>query len=117
MYELLRNRASLRLRSLMLMVSAATLFSIWGCGGGNGNNAQPTAAKAGPKNFASPDDAGKSLSDAAKSGNQEAVASIFGAGSKDLISTGNAADDKASAFRICPSIPGDEPMAETGRRQ
>ena len=41
MYELLRNRASLRLRSLMLIVSAATLFSICGCGGGNGNKAQP----------------------------------------------------------------------------
>jgi len=96
MYELLRNRASLRMRSLLLMVSAAALFSIWGCGSGNGNKAQPSEAQAAPKTFASPDDAGKSLYDAAKSGNQEAVASIFGAGSKDLISTGNAADDKAS---------------------
>jgi hypothetical protein len=99
MYELLRNRASLRLRSLVLMASAAALFPIWGCGGRNGNKAQPSATEAtqaAPKKFASPDEAGKGLYDAAKSGNQEAIASIFGGGSKDLISTGNAAEDKAS---------------------
>lgn len=97
MDELLRNRASLRLRSLMLIVSGATLLAIGGCG--NGNKAQPSATEAtqaAPKKFASPEEAGKSLFDAAKSGDQEAVASIFGAGAKDLISTGNAAEDKAS---------------------
>ena len=99
MYELLRNRASLRLRSLLLMASAATLFSIWGCGGGNGNKAQPSATEAtqaAPKMFASPDDAGKGLFEAAKSGDPDAIRAIFGSGSKDLISTGNAAEDKAS---------------------
>jgi len=92
MNELLRNRASLRLRSLLLMVSAATLFSIWGCG----NNARPTAAKGGPKNFPSPDDAGKGLYDAAKSGDQETVLAIFGPANKELIYTGDAAEDKTS---------------------
>ena len=92
MYELLRNRASLSLRFLLLVVSAATLFSIWACG----NNAQPSAAQAAPKKFASPDEAGKGLFDAAKSGNQETMTAIFGAGSKDLVSTGDAAEDKAS---------------------
>jgi Protein of unknown function (DUF2950) len=95
MYEILRNRASLRLRFLPLMVGAAALFSIWACG----NKAQPSAAQAtqaAPEKFASPDEAGKSLFDAAKSGNQETVVAIFGAGSKDLTSTGNAAEDKAS---------------------
>jgi hypothetical protein len=92
MNELLRNRASLRLRSLLLMVSAATLFSIWGCD----NNARPTAAKGGPKNFASPDDAGKGLYDAAKSGDQETVLAIFGPANKELIYTGDAAEDKTS---------------------
>jgi Protein of unknown function (DUF2950) len=96
MYELLRNRASLRLRSLMLVVSAATLFSIWGCGSGNGNKVQPSEVQTAPKTFASPDDAGKGLFEAAKSGDQESIRAIFGAGSKDLISTGNAADDKAA---------------------
>jgi hypothetical protein len=92
MYELLRNRASFRLRALLLMVSAATLFSIWACG----NNTQPSAAQSAPKNFASPDDAGKGLFEAAKSGNQEAVLAIFGSANKELISTGDAAEDKAS---------------------
>jgi hypothetical protein len=92
MYELLRNRASLRLRFPLLVVSAAALFSIWACG----NNAQPSATQAAPKYFASPDAAGKALFDAAKSGNQEAVVAIFGTGSKDLISTGDAAEVEAS---------------------
>jgi Protein of unknown function (DUF2950) len=92
MYELLRDRASLSLRILPLMVGAVALFSIWACG----NKAQPSAAQAAPEKFASPDEAGKSLFDAAKSGNQETVMAIFGAGSKDLTSTGNAAEDKAS---------------------
>src|SRR5271168_2143183 len=92
MYELLRNRASLSLRFLLLVVSAATLFSSWACV----NNTQPSAAQAAPKKFASPDEAGKGLFDAAKSGNQETMTAIFGAGSKDLVSTGDAAEDKAS---------------------
>src|SRR5271168_246755 len=92
MYELLRNRASLSLRFLLLVVSAATLFSSWACV----NNTQPSAAQAAPKKFASPDEAGKGLFDAAKSGNQETMTAIFGSGAKDLISTGDAAEDKAS---------------------
>jgi Protein of unknown function (DUF2950) len=92
MYELLRNRASLRLRFPLLVVSAAALFSIWACG----NHAQPSATQAAPENFASPDAAGKALFDAAKSGSQESVVTIFGTGSKDLISSGDAAEDKAS---------------------
>jgi len=92
MFDLLRNRASLKLRFLPLMAGAVALFSIWGFG----NKAQPSAAEAGPKTFASPDEAGKSLFDAAKSGNQETMTAIFGAGSKDLVSTGDAAEDKAS---------------------
>jgi hypothetical protein len=92
MFELLRNRPSFRLRPVLLTVSAATLFSIWACG----NNAQPSAAQAAPKNFASPDDAGKALFDAAKSADQETVLAIFGPANKELISTGDAAEDKVS---------------------
>jgi Protein of unknown function (DUF2950) len=92
MYVLLRNRASLGLRFPLLMASAAALFSIWACG----NKAQPSAALAAPKNFASPDDAGKGLFEAAKSGNQDALLAIFGPGSKELIFTGDAAEDNAS---------------------
>jgi Protein of unknown function (DUF2950) len=97
MYELLRNHASLRLRSLLLMVSAATLFSIWGCGNkAQPAAAQPSTAQTSPKNFASPDEAGKGLFDAAKSGDQDAVLAIFGSANKALVYTGDAAQDKAS---------------------
>jgi hypothetical protein len=97
MYELLRNRTSFRLRFLLLMISTVALFSIWACGNKAPSSAdKPSAAQAGSKSFATPDDAGKALLDAAKSGNQEAMLVIFGAGSKDLIFTGDAAEDKTS---------------------
>jgi hypothetical protein len=96
MYELLRNRASFRLRSLLMMVSGAALFSIWACGNNSQPSATPSTAQASPKNFASPDDAGKGLFDAAKSGDQATVLAIFGPANKELIYTGDAAEDKAS---------------------
>src|SRR5579863_4222012 len=92
MFALLRSRARLELRFLLLTVSAAALFSIWACG----NKTQPSIAQTSPKNFASPDDAGKGLFEAAQSGNQDAVLAIFGAANKEIIYTGDAAEDKAS---------------------
>jgi len=44
--------------------------------------------------FASPEEAGKALIDAAKSGDQNVVLAIFGPDSKDVIYTGNATQDK-----------------------
>ena len=55
-----------------------------------------TQAQAAPKTFSTPDDAAKALVDAAKADNRDAMLSIFGAGSKDLIYSGEAAEDKAS---------------------
>ena len=92
MFDLLRNRASLGLRFLLLVVSTVALVSVWACS----KKVQPSAAQASPKAFASPDDAGKGLFEAAKSGNQETLLAIFGPGSKDFIYTGDAAVDKAS---------------------
>src|SRR5882757_8326067 len=46
--------------------------------------------------FASPEDAGNGLLDAAKSGDQNAVLSIFGTESKDTIFSGDAVQDKAT---------------------
>ena len=92
MYESLRSRANLGVRFLMLVVSAATLVSIWACN----KKTQPPAAQASPKTFASPDDAGKSLFEAAKSGNQETVLTILGPTNKEIIYTGDAVEDKAS---------------------
>jgi len=92
MFDLLRSHAGIRLRFLLLVLSAATLVSIWACN----KKTQPSAAESSPKTFASPDDAGKGLFEAAESGNQETVLAIFGPGSKELIYTGDAAEDKAS---------------------
>ena len=49
------------------------------------------------RHFASPDDAGNGLLEAAKSGDQNAVLAIFGPGSKELVSSGDAVQDKATA--------------------
>jgi hypothetical protein len=54
-----------------------------------------TQAPSAPKAFASPDDAGNALVNAAKSDNREAMLAIFGAGAKDVIYSGDAAADKA----------------------
>ncbi len=48
------------------------------------------------KVFASPDDAGNGLLEAAKSGDQNAVLAIFGPESKEIISSGDAVQDKAT---------------------
>ena len=48
--------------------------------------------------------------------NQETILAIFGPGSKELIYTGDTAEDKVSMDGFV-GIPGDEPLAETGRRQ
>ena len=49
------------------------------------------------KVFASPEDAGSALLSAGKSGDQNALLAIFGPGSKDLVSSGDAAEDKTTA--------------------
>ena len=48
------------------------------------------------KYSASPDDAGNALLEAAKSGDQNALLAIFGPESKDLVSSGDAVQDKAT---------------------
>jgi Protein of unknown function (DUF2950) len=48
------------------------------------------------KVFASPDDAGKSLLEAAKSGDQNAVLAIFGPESKEIVFSGDAVQDKST---------------------
>src|SRR4029077_21201438 len=45
--------------------------------------------------FASPDDAGNALIEAAKSGDQNAALAIFGADSKEIIFSADAVEDKA----------------------
>jgi len=58
------------------------------------------AADSGQRTFASPEEAGKALVDAAKAGDQDTVLAIFGPGSKQVIYSGDATQDKqyAAAF-------------------
>ncbi len=93
MFALARNRRNSGSTLLLVAVGVAAMLSVGACGS---KTDQPSAgeAQASPKLFASPDEAGKALFDAAKSGNQDNVATIFGSGAKQLISTGNAAEDK-----------------------
>ena len=60
------------------------------------NRQQSASATAGPRTFASPEAAGKALADATKSQDQKELLQILGPGSADIISTGDAAEDKAS---------------------
>jgi hypothetical protein len=48
------------------------------------------------KTFASPEDAGSGLLEAAKSGDQNAVLAVFGPDSKELVSSGDAVQDKTT---------------------
>jgi hypothetical protein len=49
-----------------------------------------------PKAFASPDDAGNGLLEAAKSGDQNAVLAVFGPEAKEILLSGDAVQDKAT---------------------
>ena len=93
MFDSAGNRADSSLRSLhnlLVMASVGMLLQIGAC---NKKAAPPEAL---PRTFASPEDAGKALADATKSQNQKEIMIILGPGSADIISTGDAAQDKAS---------------------
>ena len=57
---------------------------------------KPAATEAAQKTFTSPDDAAKSLVEAAKAGSRDSLIAIFGPGSQDIIFSGDAAQDKAA---------------------
>jgi hypothetical protein len=56
---------------------------------------QGYAAQASQKTFASPEEAVKALIDAATAGNQEELMAIFGPAGREVLSSGDAVDDKA----------------------
>jgi len=74
-----------------LVVSVAMLLPIAAC-----NKQGSAAPPAGPRTFASPEDAGKALADAAKSQSDTQLQEIFGPESSQILSSGDAAEDKAS---------------------
>ena len=67
-------------------------FSTIGC-----HRKTSSANEAGPgqTTYASPDEAGKALAEAARSGNQQQMLEIFGPGAKDMLYSGDAAQDQA----------------------
>jgi hypothetical protein len=76
----------------IVVLSLATIImmmSFAGC-------SRPEPAAGGPKLFATPEDAGKSLYDAAKSGDTNALLATFGPDAKDLLLSGDPVQDKAA---------------------
>ena len=76
------------------IVLAAVVLCFGSCTSSQKALEQPVPAA--QKTFTSPDDAAKTLIDALKADNREALLAIFGPESKDVIYSGDAAADKAS---------------------
>jgi hypothetical protein len=92
MFDTVRNRAGFASFFLILTLGFGLLLSVIACN----KKENPESAQTAPKTFASPDEAGKALADAAKSQNQDAILAIFGPESATIVSTGNPAEDKAA---------------------
>ena len=92
MLNFVPNRNGMAWSFFSLTMSFGLLLSLTACN----QQVQPAPVQAAPKTFASPAEAGKALADAAKSQNQDTILVILGPGSTDIISSGNAAEDKAS---------------------
>jgi hypothetical protein len=91
MFSLDPSRIGLVSPLLSLALGFGLLLSLTGCK----KQQQGSSAESAPKTFASPQDAGNALADAAKSQNTDAVLAIFGPGSTQIISSGDPAEDKA----------------------
>jgi hypothetical protein len=74
---------------LMLLASSIALIS---CNKSSQSAAADSTSAA--TRFSSPESAGKALVDAARTGNQDALLTIFGPASRDLIHSGDATEDK-----------------------
>jgi hypothetical protein len=91
MFDLMKMRRNCSLRFVLMSAGVVLLLSNAGC-----NKKEQPAAEASPKTFASPEDAGRALVDAAKADNQQAMLAIFGPESKDLLYSGDGSEDKAA---------------------
>jgi hypothetical protein len=92
MFYLVRNRRGLARAFLSLTLGFGLLLSLTACN----KQGQRAPEQAAPKTFAKPEDAGNALADAAKSQSQDEVLVILGPGSADIVSSGDAAEDKAA---------------------
>src|SRR6478609_5278710 len=91
MFDLFQIRSRFTMRFLFMTVGVVLLLSFSGC-----NKKEQPVAQASPQTFASPEDAGKALMEAARSDNQQAMQAIFGPDSKDLLYSGDGSEDKAA---------------------
>jgi hypothetical protein len=85
--RLLVARRTIVTARLLFLVLIVSVLSFVACNKSN---------KPSYRQFASPDDAGNGLIQAAKSGDQNAILAIFGPDSKAIISSGDAVEDKAA---------------------
>lgn len=81
-----------RPRFWMMIVLLTLTVSVVGCHKKSGEGDEVT----GQKTFTSPDEAAKDLVAAARSGNQQELLAIFGPDAKDVITTGNVAEDQSA---------------------
>jgi hypothetical protein len=81
------------LRCYLVLAVLALVISFASC---SKSPEKPALTEAVQKTFASPDDAAKSLAEAAKAGSHDALIAIFGPGSQDVIFSGNTAEDKTN---------------------
>jgi hypothetical protein len=80
-------------RYCLVFALLALVISFASC---NKSPAKPTATEAAQKTFASPDEAGKAVAEAATAGSHDALVAIFGPGSQDVIFSGDTAQDKTN---------------------
>ena len=98
------SRATRRIAITSRLVLLAIVILFVGC--------QQVAAKPSYKVFASPDDAGNALLEAAKSGDQNAILAIFGPDSKEIILSGDPVQDKDTVDQIRGGLWRDASLAQ-----
>ena len=91
MLNFVDRSAKFPVQHLLLSASFAILLPITAC-----QKQDASAVQAGPSTFASPEEAGKALENAAKSQSQDELKRIFGSSSADILSTGDPVEDKTS---------------------
>ena len=111
MFDLVGNRTNSAARSLLLMASAAMLFPITAC-----NKQDPPPVQAGPKTFASPQDAGRALAmpRSPKSGSNSRHLWFRFSGYYLLW---KCRGRQSFSERIRQRLPGHKPVAEINRQQ
>ena len=78
-------------------------FAAVGCGSKSGTSSETATVPAKPQTFATEDDAGKAVYDAAKANDTNALLRIFGSDAKDLVISGDPVDDKTGAAKFAAS--------------